>query len=99
MVVGGEPEGRVDTEVSGRQPVFDAPAPHLAEVETYSAPAGYNDTADHIAAFFSAVETRQHVVEDEIFGHNAATACHMANHSYFAHNMAVWDAATRTIKS
>jgi predicted dehydrogenase len=76
-----------------------APAPHLSEVETYSAPTGYNDTVDHIAAFFSAIETRQHVVEDEIFGHNAATACHMANHSYFAQNMAIWDAATKTIKS
>ena len=27
--------------------------------------------------------TREHVVEDEVFGNNTAIACHMANHSYF----------------
>jgi predicted dehydrogenase len=76
------------------------PAPPVkpAEVETYAAPQGYNDTADHIANFFSAVETRQHVVEDEVFGNNAAIACHMANHSYFHRIVAQWDAAAKTIK-
>ena len=75
------------------------PPAKLAEVETYSAPQGYNDTADHIAAFFRAIETREHVVEDEIFGNNAAIACHMANHSYFHRAAATWDAASQTIKS
>jgi predicted dehydrogenase len=69
----------------------------LGKVETFSAPQGYDDTADHIANFFKAVETREHVVEDEVFGNNAATACHMANHSYFHRNVATWDDATRTI--
>jgi len=75
------------------------PPAKLAEVETYSAPHGYDDTADHIATFFRAVETREHVVEDEIFGNNAAIACHMANHSYFHHAIAAWDAAAQNIKS
>jgi predicted dehydrogenase len=75
----------------------DSPAT-LAEVETYSAPRGYDDTADHIANFFRAVESREHVVEDEIFGNNAAIACHMANHSYFHHAIATWDAAAQSIK-
>ncbi|MGA8670021.1 MAG: Gfo/Idh/MocA family oxidoreductase [Terracidiphilus sp.] len=75
------------------------PPAKLAEVETYSAPHGYDDTADHIANFFRAVETREHVVEDEIFGNNAAIACHMANHSYFHHAIAAWDAAAQNIKS
>ena len=66
--------------------------------ETYSAPQGYDDTADHIANFFRAVETREHVVEDEVFGNNTAIACHMANHSYFHKNVATWDAAAETIK-
>ena len=70
----------------------------LDEVETYSAPHGYDDTADHIATFFRAVETRQHVTEDEIFGNHAAIACHMANYSYFHHAAATWDAASQTIK-
>jgi predicted dehydrogenase len=76
-----------------------APPTQVAEVETYAAPRGYDDTADHFAAFFRAVETRQHVVEDEIFGNNAAVACHMANHSYFHRAVATWDAASQTIKS
>jgi predicted dehydrogenase len=70
----------------------------LAEVESYAAPQGYDDTADHIAGFFRAIETRQHVVEDEVFGNNAATACHMANHSYFHGAVATWDASAKTIK-
>jgi predicted dehydrogenase len=71
----------------------------LSEVETYSAPQGYSDTADHIAAFFRAVETREHVVEDEVFGNNAAIACHMANHSYFHHGVATWEATSKSIQS
>ena len=74
------------------------PAAPLPLTETYSAPQGYDDTADHIANFFRAVETREHVVEDEVFGNNTAIACHMANHSYFHKGVATWDAATETIK-
>lgn len=76
----------------------EAPA-KLGEVETYSAPRGYDDTADHLANFFHAVETREHVVEDEVFGNNAAIACHMANHSYFHQNVAKWDDSSQVIKS
>jgi predicted dehydrogenase len=75
------------------------PAAASGLAETYSAPQGYDDTADHLATFFHAVETREHVAEDEVFGHNAAVACHMANHSYFHHGVATWDAASQTIKS
>jgi hypothetical protein len=93
------------TEVSKQQYLDDwhaahpAPAAKLGEVETYSASPGYNDTVDHITSFFHAIETREHVVEDEVFGNNAAIACHMANHSYFHRNVATWDAAARSIKS
>jgi hypothetical protein len=73
------------------------PAP-LPLTETYSAPQGYDDTADHLANFFSAVETREHVVEDEVFGNNTAIACQMANHSYLHKNVATWDAAAENIK-
>jgi predicted dehydrogenase len=70
----------------------------LPLTETFSAPQGYDDTADHLANFFQAVVTRNHVVEDEVFGNNTAIACHMANHSYFHKNVATWDAAAETIK-
>ena len=74
------------------------PPENLGGVENYAAASGYDDTADHIANFFHAIETREHVVEDEVFGNNAAIACHMANHSYFNRTVAAWDEATKTIK-
>ena len=70
----------------------------LREVESYSAPPGYDDTADHVVSFFNAVVTREHVVEDEVFGNNTAIACHMANHSFFHRNVATWDSVAQTIK-
>ena len=75
------------------------PPASLQKTESFSAPKGYDDTADHIASFFRAVETREHVVEDEVFGNNAAIACHMANHSYFHKNVAIWDDASQAIKA
>jgi predicted dehydrogenase len=70
----------------------------LESAESYVLPRGYDDTADHLANFFRAVETREHVVEDEVFGNHAAIGCHMANYSYFHHSVATWDEATQTIK-
>jgi len=70
----------------------------LAGVESYTLPRDYDDTADHLANFFRAIETREHVVEDEVFGHHAAIACHMANYSYMHKAVATWDEATKTIK-
>jgi hypothetical protein len=75
------------------------PASPLPLTESYSTPRGYDDTAEHIAAFFRGVQTREHVVEDEVFGNNAAIACHMANHSYFHKNVAIWDGAAPNIKA
>jgi len=75
-----------------------APAPALGEVESYTLPQGYNETADHIANFFRAVVTREHVVEDEVFGNNAAIGCHLANYSYFHRTVATWDSASNSIK-
>ena len=43
----------------------------------------YDDTRPHLWNFFEAVRSRKPVVEDVVFGHNAALACHMANESYF----------------
>jgi hypothetical protein len=71
-----------------------------SEEEVYAAPPGYNDLVDHVANFFQAVRTRKPVVENEIFGNNAAlTGCHMSNYSYFNKTVAVWDAASKSIKS
>lgn len=60
----------------------------------------YDDVKPHLWAFFQGVRTRKPVVEDVVFGHNAALACHLANESYFRGGKAVaWDESSRTIKN
>ncbi len=54
----------------------------LGEVTVYRGPS-WDDLGPHLANFFNAVRTRKPVVEDAVFGHHAAAACHMANASYF----------------
>jgi predicted dehydrogenase len=59
----------------------------------------YDDMKPHLWTFFEAVRSRKPVVEDAVFGHNAALACHMANESYFRQKAVWWDEASKTIKS
>lgn len=59
----------------------------------------YDDVKPHLWTFFEAVRSRKPVVEDAVFGHHAALACHMANESYFRQQAVRWDEATRSIKS
>jgi predicted dehydrogenase len=76
------------------------PAPgqeFVAEAVTYSGDS-YDDLAPHMWNFLEAVRTRKPVVQDAIFGHHAAAACHMANQAYFRKSVVTWDEATRTIK-
>jgi predicted dehydrogenase len=54
----------------------------LAETTVYRGPS-WDGLRPHLAVFFEAVRTRKPVVEDVVFGHHAAAACHMANASYF----------------
>jgi hypothetical protein len=61
--------------------------------------ANYNDVKPHLWNFFRAVKTRQPVVENAVFGHNAALACHMANESYFRKSTVYWDEQAKAIKS
>ena len=58
----------------------------------------WDDLRPHMWNFLQAVRTRKPVVEDAVFGHNAALACHMANESYFRHATVTWDAASGQIK-
>ncbi len=69
----------------------------LAETITFSGP-DFDDVRPHLWTFFEAVRTRKPVVEDVVFGHHAALACHMANESYFRGSAVTWDEATKTIK-
>ena len=59
----------------------------------------YDDMKPHLWTFFRAVKSRQPVVEDAVFGHNAALACHMANESYFQRKAVWWDEVSKSIKS
>jgi predicted dehydrogenase len=69
----------------------------VAEAVTYSGPS-YDDEPPHLWNFFEAVRTRKPVVQDAVFGHHAAAACHMANAAYFRKSVVTWDEATSTIK-
>lgn len=59
----------------------------------------YDDLRPHLWKFFEAVRSRTPVVQDVVFGHHAALACHMANESYYRKSPVFWDAASQTIKS
>jgi predicted dehydrogenase len=67
------------------------------EVETFTTPPGYDAVADHQTNFFNAVRTRKPVVENEVFGNNAAIGCHMANYAYFSKAVAMWDQGAKKI--
>ena len=58
----------------------------------------YDDLRPHLWKFFEAVRSRKPVVQDVVFGHHAALACHLANESYFRKSPVYWDAASATIK-
>ena len=59
----------------------------------------WDDEKPHLWNFFQAVRSRKPVVEDPVFGHNAALACHLANESYFRKSAVYWDAASKSIKT
>jgi predicted dehydrogenase len=59
----------------------------------------YDDLRPHLWKFFQSVRSRQPLVQDVVFGHHAALACHMANESYFRKSRVYWDEASQTIKS
>jgi len=59
----------------------------------------WDDMRPHLHNFFQSVKSRKPVVEDAVFGNNAAIACHMANESYFRKKPVTWDAASKAVKS
>jgi predicted dehydrogenase len=70
----------------------------LVETYTYRGNS-WDDVKPHLWNYFQHVRSRTPVVEDAVFGHNAALACHMANESYFRRAAVTWDAASGSIKS
>ena len=70
----------------------------MPEAVSYRGP-DYDDMKPHLWNFFRSVRSRKPVVEDAVFGHHAALACHMANESYFRRTVVTWDEASNSIKS
>ena len=70
----------------------------MSDVLTIRGP-NYDDRTPHLTTFFNAVRTRHPVVEDALFGHHAALACHMANASYVRQGAVTWDAAAQALGS
>jgi predicted dehydrogenase len=57
----------------------------------------WDEEKPHLWKFFQAVKSRQPVVEDAVFGHHAALACHLANESYFRRSATAWDTSSGQI--
>lgn len=70
----------------------------IEESVTYRGPS-YDDVKPHLYNFFDAVRTRRPVVQDAVFGHHAAAACHMANEAYFRKSAVTWDKSRDTIRA
>lgn len=70
----------------------------VVEGVRYTGPS-WDDTRPHLWNFFQAVKSRQAVVEDVVFGHHAALACHMANESYFVGHGVTWNPTTQRIEA
>ena len=59
----------------------------------------YDDLKPHLWKFFQSVRSRQPVLQDVVFGHHAALACHLANESYFRKSSVYWDSSSQSIQS
>ncbi len=70
----------------------------IVESTSYVGPS-MDDTRPHLWNFFESVRSRKAPVEDVVFGHHAALACHMANESYFRKSAVWWDESSKSIKS
>jgi hypothetical protein len=66
-------------------------------VQKYAAPEGYSDSYDHFHNFFSAVRSRQPVVEDATFGFRAAGAALLSNLSVERGSVVHWNPETMKI--
>jgi predicted dehydrogenase len=68
------------------------------ETVTYTG-ISYDTLRPHVWKFLEAVRSRKPVLQDVVFGHNAALGCHLGNESYYRNSPVSWDAESGTIKS
>jgi predicted dehydrogenase len=74
-----------------KYPISHPSGPPVAGYEKYQAPAGYRDNYDHFKNFFTAVRSRQPVVEYAVFGFRAAGAALLSNLSLDRGAVVKWD--------
>lgn len=75
-----------------KRPTLDSMQPLGAE--TYRAPNGYTEHLDHHRNFFTAVKSRKPVVEDALFGLQAAGPALLSNRSVFEQKAFSWNPTT-----
>ncbi len=80
-----------------KYPVEHPEGPTAMAIEKFAAPAGYSDRYDHFSNFFSAVRSRQPVVEDATFGFRAAGAALLSNLSVEKDSIVHWNPETMKI--
>jgi predicted dehydrogenase len=77
-----------------KYPATHPGGPLPQNVEKFAAPNGYSDSYDHFQNFFSAVRSRQPVVEDATFGFRAAGAALLSNLSVDRGTVVHWNPET-----
>jgi len=80
-----------------KYPVIHPSGPPPQEVERFAAPHGYSDSYDHFRNFFSAVRSRQPVVEDATFGFRASGAALLSNLSVEKNAIVHWNPETMKV--
>jgi len=70
-----------------------------AREERWLPPRGYSDQYEHHLNFFTAVRTRQPLVEDAVFGFRAAAPAVLSNTSYFGGKTVGWDPEKMAVKA
>jgi predicted dehydrogenase len=77
-----------------KYPATHPSGPLPQNIEKFAAPNGYSDSYDHFHNFFSAVRSRQPVVEDATFGFRAAGAALLSNLSVDRGSVVHWNPET-----
>ena len=82
-----------------KYPATHPSGPPQVAMEKFEAPEGYHDSYDHFQNFFSAIRSRQPVVEDAVFGYRAAGAALLSNLSIERGAVVKWDPDAMKLQS
>jgi hypothetical protein len=96
-----ETQKKIFTEHRRKYPPREAATASMdaAKEERWLPPRGYSDQYEHHLNFFTAVRTRQPLVEDAVFGFRAAAPAVLSNTSYFGGKTVGWDPEKMAVKA